>query len=117
MTLRDETLLRRLETLERRNKHMQYGLLAVTLLLAFAWFTRPHTGQFAHAQETKTVVKAGEFQVVDGQKRVRMILGYNKKMTGLRLIDERGKTRAKLVLNDNKPGFSIVDTEGRPQLT
>jgi hypothetical protein len=117
-TVSDELLLKRLEALERRYMRLHQGMLGLASLLILTWLT-PFLSHFparAHAQAGKTIVKANEFQLIDGNKKVRLVLGYDKNKTGLRLFDETGQSRVSLVLNQGKPGLSIVDAKGVPQI-
>jgi len=122
------TIEERVTQLERRNRRLTLALVLVGLATSLAVAVG-----MAAPDAVPEEVKAHRFVVVDADGKTRAELGGTKERSGLTLYDdtgmkrailsgapgllalcgENGKSRAFLIISENRPYFSISDTSGR----
>ena len=108
----DTELVARLEKLERDNRRLKrLGAAALVLVAAL--------GLIAAAQPIPNVIKAHEFEVVDGAGRVRIRMAVNPQQQGanVTLFDSAGTRREQLSVLDGKwDDISLFDAHGHAAL-
>ena len=62
------------------------------------------------------VIQAKAFQLVDDNGKVRAELGMNEGHPELKLVDDNGKVRAELGMNEGHPELKLLDSEGESRL-
>ena len=128
VAVNDATLEERMERLERENRRLKVGMLAVVAVVAGLVC-------IAATEPVAKVVRAERFEVVDAEGRVRAGLGLPAPPAaanlprapyavdalavldgspGLTLRDEKGKTRAGLMVSDDgSPSLMLLDETGK----
>ncbi len=108
-----------LSRLRQRNRRLLRGGFLVAGLVALA-FILLDTGRPVQARKGATTAHtvhkesgAKRFVVVDDKGKPRAILGMNQEGPGLALLDEKGNVRASLGLTEAGPVLALLDEEGR----
>ncbi|MFW6189469.1 MAG: hypothetical protein ACOC7T_03465 [Planctomycetota bacterium] len=68
------------------------------------------------AAPPRPTTTAQQFQLVDGEGRVRARLSYEEDGPGLSMIDEEGTTRARLGLDEDEPHLRLYDMFGEERM-
>jgi hypothetical protein len=98
----------RLETLEKelaREKRRARWLLALVALVV-------GVGVFCASTGTAKEIRASKFTLLDQNGKDRAILAVDETEPGLIFFDEQGKPRARLVVKEKGPEFSFLDQQG-----
>ena len=117
-----ETLLSRVERLEKENRRLKQGALAFVLLIASVGLmaqtrqTQPTTSQRqkgrapapAPAPAGPTAVEAQAFILKDSNGHVRAELGLTGSSPSLKFKDESGSALVTLALNSDAPGGPML---------
>jgi len=120
-----ENLERELARAKRRNRRLLAAVGLVAGVFAVAWIV-PGTDT-AHAvagagianraeaqgSGVPPVIRAGQFELVDGNGKVRAVLEVTKDRPRLALYDETGKSRVILNASKHGPGLALFDENGR----
>ncbi len=95
---------RRLEQLERRNRHLTGALVAIGALAVLA----------GAASRSGEVLRAEKIEMVDGEGKVRAELAIDADgSAGLFLRDREGRVRGCAIHDDARTGFFALDTAGQ----
>lgn len=117
------TIEQRVEQLERRNRHTRLAaLVLLAALIGTGLFACSSTIKRANAQSTSMpraqllqadiqadIVTAKEFRLMDENGRSRAVLLVDEGRVALMLCDEAGNVRAALRVVKDEPGLSLYD--------
>lgn len=110
LTLQINTLARRLDDLERRNRSLTRILVAALLLLAVVG---------TRAQVASTSVTSDRITLVDAQGRTRAMVEMFAPLPGatrypvLSFLDASGRQRIRLGLSAKGPMLELIDESGK----
>lgn len=106
----------RIARLERNNRRLLAGLVGVTLLAGLAVVIQLGNGSGTTPKpdgDAVDEVRASRFTLVDENGKTRARLGVDEDGTGLRLYDENGKPRAVLSVDEDGTLLAMSDENGK----
>ena len=100
--------------MRRHNRRLLRGVVLMAAFLALAWMFmdagRPALARGGAVVHRETGAK--RFVLVDEKGKPRAILGMNQEGPGLAFLDEKGKVHASMGLTEAGPVLALLDEEG-----